>query len=172
MAKYSEKVKVSVNSTSGILFILLFIVGVMGITSLLKQLKNQLLAGYISIGILLIMIVFAFKVINRFISEYEFVISGSRFKVSRITGKRSTREVINIHLKQIDYIVSTDELSNNRELNKNVSKKYNLTLVGLKRDKLIGFYKEGNKVYSFTFQPSEKMRKFLINELGNDKVIL
>ena len=87
MAKYSEKVKVSVNSTSGILFILLFIVGVMGITSLLKQLKNQLLAGYISIGILLIMIVFAFKVINRFISEYEFVISGSRFKVSRITGK-------------------------------------------------------------------------------------
>ena len=37
MAKYSEKVKVSVNSTSGILFILLFIVGVMGITHCLNN---------------------------------------------------------------------------------------------------------------------------------------
>ena len=171
MAKYKEKVKVNIDNRKGILFIILFIIGINVITQLLRQLKNQLLAGYISIGILIIMYIFVFKIINRFLSEYEFLISGSRFTVTRIIGKRSSREVLSIHLKQIDYIVSMDKLKDNRELDKR-RKNYKFSLMGFKRDKFAGFFNEGDRLYSFTFQPSEKMKKFLISELGEDKVIL
>jgi hypothetical protein len=172
-AKFTEKIKTDVKGWKVILFLIAFIIAINGITQILKQLDNQRLAGYISIAILLAMIVFSFKIINRYITEYEFIMTQSRFKANKIVGKRSSKEVFDINLKQMEYIVSQESLkTGNRDLRKKINEKQNLTLIGIKREKMIGYYREGENLNSFIFQPNEKMLVALKKGLGEDKVII
>lgn len=172
-AKYTEKIKTDVKGWKVILFLIAFIIAINVITQMLKQLENQRLAGYISIAILLTMIVLSFKIINRYITEYEFILTQSRLKVNKLVGKRSSKEVLDINLKQMEYIVSEESLkTDSRDLKIKADSKQNLTLIGMNREKMVGFYRDGGRTNSFIFQPNEKMLEALRNGLGEEKVIL
>lgn len=171
--KYTEKIKTHVKSWKLVLFIIAIIITINGITQMLTQLENQRLAGYISIAVLFAMMVFSFKIINRYITEYEFILTQSRIKVNKLIGRRSSKIVLDINLKQVEYIVSEERLrTDSRDLNKKVKEKQNLTLIGLNRGKMIGFYREGDSLNRFIFQPNEKMLEVLKKGLGEEKILI
>lgn len=171
--KYKEYIKKEVKGWKAILYIIAFIIAINTITQMLRQLSNQRLAGYISISILLAMIVLSFKIINRLIIEYEFILTHNSFKANKLIGKRAPKQVLDIKLKQIEYFVSEEKLKTDaKNLKKKVAKKQNLSLVGMNQDKVVGFYKEGDKLHSFIFQPREKMLEALRNELGEENIII
>lgn len=171
--KYKEHIKKDVKGWKAVLYIIAFIIGINMITQMLKKLPNQMIAGYISIAILLVMIVLSFKIINRLIIEYEFILTKNVLKANKLIGKRAAKQVLNINLKQIEYLVLQEKLKTHaQDLNKKVKEKQNLTLIGIHQDKVVGFYKEADKFNSFIFQPNENMLNALKSELGEEKVIV
>ena len=63
-AKYKETIRKDVKNWKMILIIISFILGINWITYLLKLMENQRLAGYLSIGVFLFMIVLSFKAVS------------------------------------------------------------------------------------------------------------
>lgn len=171
--KYKEHIKKEVKGWKAVLFILAFIIAIKIITEVLIQLPNQRLAGYASVAILILMIAFSFKIINRVITEYEFILTHNALKVEKIIGKRGHKQVLNVKFKQIEYFISEERLKIDQQQEKRkIRKKQNLTLIGMEEKKVIGVYTEQDKLYSFIFQPDEKMLDILRNELGKEKIIL
>jgi len=170
-AKYKETIRKDVKNWKMILIIISFILGINWITYLLKLMENQRLAGYLSIGVFLFMIVLSFKVVDRLITEYQYVLSKGRFITNKFVG-RSTKEVLNIDIASIEYIISQEALARNEALKKKLRIKQNFTLVKLDRVKYMVYYRmERGRYGGFLFQPHRKLLEILKNEIGEDRVI-
>lgn len=171
-AKYKETIRKSVKNWKMIVIIVGFIVAINGITYLLRLMEDQRLAGYLSIGIFLLMVVFSFKVIDRLITEYQYVLSKGRFITNKFIG-RSAKEVLNIDINSIEYIAPKERLMSEDSLRRKVRIKQNFTLVRFERNIYVACYKNDKGHYgSFQFQPNEKLLEILKNEIGEEKVIV
>ncbi len=142
------------------------------IISLLNQMENIVLAGWLSIGVLVILTVITFKIVKHTLYEYEYILTHNKLEMNKMLGKK-IREIYDIQLNHIDYMVSQDKLKKDPSLQKEIKRKrrYNLSTKAIKNEVFIGYFKDEGEWNSFSFQPDEKMLATLEKQLGKDKVI-
>ncbi|MCR1899546.1 hypothetical protein NSA47_11165 [Irregularibacter muris] len=151
--------------------ILIFILMINASINMLNHLSNARLAGYVSIGIIGITILINIKLINHYLTTYEYTLSHNKLSFNRSLGKR-TREVIQVPLEDIHSIIALPRLKKDNCLKKKAAKRYKFE-IGKVQDRSYyrGYFKANNKFHTFLFQPSDKMIEALVKELGEERII-
>lgn len=143
------------------------------ITIFLNKMEDTLLAGWLSLGLLIFMTLFTFRLLKYALYEYEYILTHNKIEINKVLGKR-IREVYDINLDDIEYIVSQETLKENKDLKKDVKrrKRYHLSIGAMKRKVYIGYFKdEENQWSSFSFQPDSRMLKGIQKQIGEEKMI-
>lgn len=155
----------------GLILIIAFLFNI--VTIFLNNIENTLLAGWLSLGMLIFMALFAFYILKYALYEYEYILTHNKIEIHKILGKR-IREVYDIDLDRIEYIVPQEYVKENKDLQKDVKrgKSYRLNIGVVKRKVYIGYFRdEEEQISSFFFQPDDRMLQGIEKQIGKDKII-
>ncbi|NLP46800.1 MAG: hypothetical protein GX347_07155 [Epulopiscium sp.] len=118
-------------------------------------------SAWLDLITIFIFTVILYVLLREYFITYRYILIDDEFIIHQVIGSKE-KYVLHLHIKQLKKIAPIQELAFEEEYLRSYVKKARFCYTWFqKKDIYYGVYKEGNKEYSFIFQPSKKMLKLL-----------